>query len=234
MPSERFEMRIDSELLERLDSWRGSEEDTPSRAEAVRRLLEAGLAHDNKGRPPHLSDGEKLIATMLSELIEKLGVEVETDTALVRKVILGGHYWALGWEMPGIFHGHVDKQTRVRFVVDVLDMWSFIEEAYETLTPDEKERLAREADPFGAHVLFRGFDGNNEGELLSIARFLADDLDRFSRFRSRSLNSHSPTVDGHRRMVAAFEPIRRTLIGRRLSVDELITVLNARRHAFEA
>lgn len=234
MPAERFEMRIDSELLERLDSWRGGEEDTPSRAEAVRRLLEAGLAHDNKGRPPHLSDGEKLIATMLSELIEKLPVEVETDTALVRKVILGGHYWALGWEMPGIFHGHVDKQTRVRFVVDVLDMWSFIEEAYETLSADEKERLAREADPFGANVQFRGFDGNNEGELLSIARFLVDDLDRFSRFRSRSLNSHSPTVDGNRRMVAAFEPIRRTLIGRRLSVDELVTILNARRHASDS
>jgi len=230
MPSERFEMRIDSELLERLDSWRAGEEDTPSRAEAVRRLLEAGLAHDNKGRPPHLSDGEKLIAVMLSELIEKLGMDVATDTALVRKVILGGHYWALGWEMPGVFHGHVDKQTRVRFVVDVLDMWSFIEEAYEHLSAEDKDQLAREADPLGAHVQFRGFDGNNEAEHLSIARFLVEDLDRFSRFRSRGLNSHSPIVESYRGMLAVFDPIRRTLIGRCLSVNELTSILIASRH----
>lgn len=231
MPSERFEMRIDSDLLDRLDSWRNNEDDPPSRAEAVRRLLEAGLAHDNKGRPPHLSDGEKLIAMMLCDLSDKLKTDGEIDTALIRKVIVGGHYWALGWEMPGLFHGHVDKQTRVRFVVDVLDMWSFIEEAYETLSPDEKERLAHEADPFGTHVQFRGFDGNNETEQLGIARFLIEDLDRFTRFRSCDLNSHMPTVDTYRRMLAVFEPLRRTLVGRRLSVNELAAVLNGRRHA---
>jgi uncharacterized protein YfbU (UPF0304 family) len=231
MASERFEMRIDSELLDRLDQWRHGEDDTPSRAEAVRRLVEAGLAHDNKGRAPHFSDGEKLIAMMLGEMIKKLNIEVETNVDLVQKAILGGHYWALGWEMPGIFHGHADKQSRVRFVVDVLDMWSFIEEAFEKLGKGERKRLATEADPFGEHVEFPGFDGNNESEHFGIARFLVDDLQRFSRFREghRDLNSHSPTLEPYGRMLRAFEPIRKTLIGRRLSVDELVTILNSRR-----
>ena len=66
---------------------------------------------------------------MLSELIKKQGIEVETNVDLVQKVIVGGHDWVLGWEMNGIFHGHADKQSRVRFVVDVLDMCGFIEEA---------------------------------------------------------------------------------------------------------
>jgi uncharacterized protein YfbU (UPF0304 family) len=231
MASERFEMRIDSELVDRLDQWRQGEDDTPSRAEAVRRLVEAGLAHDNKGRAPHLSDGEKLIAMMLSDLIKKMGVEVETNVDLVQKVIYGGHYWALGWEMPGIFHGHADKQSRVRFVVDVLDMWSFIEEAFEKLGKGERKRLATEAAPFGEQVQFSGFDGNNESEHLGIAHFLVDELQRFSRFREghRDLNSHSPTLERYGRMLQAFEPIRKTLIGRRLSVDELVTILNSSR-----
>lgn len=222
-------MRIDSDLLERLDQWRQGEDDTPSRAEAVRRLIEAGLAHDNKGRAPHLSDGEKLIAMMLSELIKKQGVEVDTNVDLVQKVILGGHYWALGWEMPGIFHGHADKQSRVRFVVDVLDMWSFIEEAFEALGKGERERLAKEEGPFGKHVQFPGFDGNNEAEHLSIARFLVEDLKRFSRFREghRDLNSHHPTLDSYGRMLGVFEPMRTTLIGRHLSVDQLAAILNS-------
>lgn len=231
MASERFEMRIDSDLLERLDQWRQGEDDTPSRAEAVRRLIESGLAHDNKGRAPHLSDGEKLIAMMLAELIKKQNVEIETNVDLVQKVIIGGHYWALGWEMPGIFHGHADKQSRVRFVVDVLDMWSFIEEAFEAMGQDQRERLAKEADPFGTHVQFAGFDGNNEAEHVTIARFLVNDLKRFSRFREghRDLNSHCPTLEGYNRMLQVFEPLRQNLVGRRLGVDELVAILNSRR-----
>jgi uncharacterized protein YfbU (UPF0304 family) len=232
MATERFEMRIDSELLDRLDHWRNREDDVPSRAEAVRRLIEAGLAHDNRGPAPVLSDGEKLIAVMLSDLIKKLGVEVETNVDLVQKVIYGGHYWALGWEMQGIFHGHADKQSRVRFVVDVLDMWSFLEEAFEVMSDEDKAWLEKEADPFGKHVQFHGFDGNNESEYLGIARFLVDDLQRFSRFREghRDLNSHSETLERYGRMYRAFEPIRATLIGRRMNASEVATVLNARRH----
>ncbi len=170
---------------------------------------------------------------MLAELIKKTGVDVDTNVDLVEKVILGGHYWALGWEMPGIFHGHTDKQSRVRFVVDVLDMWSFIEEAFEELNEGDKARLASEAHPFGTHVQFPGFDGNNESEHLGIARFLVDDLERFSRFRDgrRDLNSHFPTLEGYGRMLRAFEPIRKNLVGRRLSVNELVSILNSRRAA---
>lgn len=229
MATERFEMRIDSELLERLDMWGSEQEDTPSRAEAVRRLLELGLSHGAKGRAPHFTDGEKLITLMLTDMLKGLNVETETNIDLVRNAIYGGHYWALGWEMPGVYHGHNDKESRVSFVVDVLDMWSFIEEAYELLSDEGKERLAKEADPFGTHVKFRGFDGNNEAEYMSIATFLVRDLERFTRFKDYDFNSHSPTLVGYGRMVRAFEPIRATLIGRRMTVDELATVLNARK-----
>ncbi|MBK1665484.1 hypothetical protein CKO38_12265 [Rhodospirillum rubrum] len=230
MASERFEMRIDSDLLERLDQWRQGEDDTPSRAEAVRRLIEAGLAHDDKGRAPHLSDGEKLISIMLAELIKKTGGEVDTNVDLVEKVIQGGHYWALGWEMPGIFHGHVDKPSRLRFVVDVLDMWTYIEEAFEELGEKGKAHLSKEADSFGEPVQFLGFDANSESEHLCIARFLINDLGRFGRFREghRDLNSHCPTLEGYGKMLRVFEPIRQNLVGRRLNLDQLAAILNSR------
>lgn len=231
MATERFEMRIETELLERLDNWREGEEDKPSRAEAVRRLMEAGLAHDTRGRQPHLSDGEKLITLMLTDVIEKLGIQSDTNIDLVRNVIYGGHYWALGWEMPGIFHGHIDKRSRVSFVVDVLDMWDFLEEAFEKLDDAGKARLAELSDPWGKHVRFPGFDGNNETEYMSIARFLVDDLSRFSRFKDKKhdMNSHHPTLETYGKMYRAFEPIRKTLVfGKAMSVEQLAEVLNAR------
>lgn len=230
MATERFEMRIESELLERLDVWRASEDDTPSRAEAVRRLMEMGLEAESKYRPTHLSDGEKLIAMMLSGLIKATGAEVETNVDLVEKVIVGGHYWALDWEMPGIFHGHRDRRSRVSFVVDVLDMWDFLEEAYEKLSDEDKERLALEAEPFGKNVKFAGFDGNNETEHMGIAMFLIRDLNRFSRFKDYDMNSHAPTLERYGRMYRTFEPIRKTLVfGKSMSVEQLSRVLNARK-----
>ena len=41
--TERFEMRLEEEVLQRVDKWRASETDYPWRAEAMRRLLEFGL-----------------------------------------------------------------------------------------------------------------------------------------------------------------------------------------------
>jgi len=70
-----------------------------------------------------------------------------------------------------------------------------------------------------------GFDGNNETEHMSIARFLVEKLRRFENFKGRSFNSHMPKVASYRKMIQLFEPMRRNLVGRELSVDELIALL---------
>lgn len=41
--TERFELRLNLETIDRLDRWRSEQADLPSRAESVRRLIEAGL-----------------------------------------------------------------------------------------------------------------------------------------------------------------------------------------------
>jgi hypothetical protein len=70
-----------------------------------------------------------------------------------------------------------------------------------------------------------GFDGNTEGEYMSIARFLVEKMGRFEALKGRDFNSHVPVVDRYRVMSAAFEPMRTRLIGRELSVGELIELL---------
>ncbi|GAB4227751.1 MAG: hypothetical protein Kow0032_07190 [Methyloligellaceae bacterium] len=229
MKTERFEMRLDRETLEQVDGWRAEQNDLPSRAEAVRRLIDAGLAVSGKGGVS-LSDGEKLILMMLSDLYKHHRVDGEIDPKFVGETILGGHYWGLEWKYVGLFHNHVDSPRTVSEVVDVLDMWSFIESGYAKLSKKEKERVEAEAEPFGKHVEFSGFDGNNESEHIGIARFLIDDLDRFASFKGRELNSHMPSIDTYRRMLAVFEPMRRTLTGGELSVSQIIELLKAKTH----
>ena len=227
--SERFEMRVGQDTLASVDEWRGRQDDFPSRAEAFRHLVERGLGVSGSEQLK-LSDGDKLSLLMLCNLYKHLGISGEFNPEFIEAAIIGGHHWALKWEYSGIFHGHEDDERTVSEVVDVLDMWSFIESAYGTLSKKDKDRVELEAEPRGKHVVFLGFDGNNEREHLNIANFLVRDLERFSFLKKRDLNSHHPSIEMHRRMLPVFEPMRRTFTGGELSVVQIIELMKARVH----
>lgn len=222
--SERFELRMDEDILTRVDKWRGEQSDVPSRAEAMRRLVETGLARGTR-ESVSFSDGEKLIVMMLRDVYRHQRMKGDIDPEFVQDVIVGGHYWAPRWEMQGLFHDHVDRADDVRFVLDVLDMWSFVQRAHGNLSTDERGRVEQEAAPFGKHVKFPGFDGNNESELMSIAQFFVEKMNRFSEFKGSTFNSHMPTIAMYRRMLSVFAPLRKTLVGVDLSADQLVSIL---------
>lgn len=226
--SERFEMRLEPSILDRLDEWREGQGGFVSRSEAIRSLVDMGL---EKAKQPKFSDGEKLITLMLCELFDHLKLKGEFDTDFIASAIHGGHYWAFDWELQGVFHGHADKRAAVTEVVDTLDMWMFIEEGYAALDQAGKDAVEKGAEPFGKHVTFPGFDGNNETEHLGIARFMIEKMKRFERFGGkRELNSHMQSLPGYRRMLKVFEPMRVNLVGRELSAAQIVEILNARRH----
>jgi len=178
-----------------------------------------------------LTNPEKLILVMLAEIHEKLGIKDGMDTKLLTSAIYSNNAWALSWEMPGIVGDSPDPTPpEVNEVTSILDMWSFLEEAYESFSAIEKAKIKIDADPVGSDVQFSGFDGNNEPELLSIARFLVEDMGRFSRFKGRDLNSHHPSIEAYRRMLSVFEPIRATLVGHGLSVTQVVEILKDKRY----
>ena len=59
---------------------------------------------------------------MLCDLHKQMNITDGIDSTFVEKAIFGGHYWAMDWEYPGIFHGHIDEPKMVSEVVDILDM----------------------------------------------------------------------------------------------------------------
>lgn len=177
-----------------------------------------------------LTNPEKLILLMLSDIYDKLGLE-SVDTSLLRSAIYTENTWALDWEMPGVVGSEPDPTPEmVSKVLNYLEMWSFIEEAVSSFSPDETAELERNAAPFGKHVRFPGFDGNNETKELGIARILIEDMGRFTRFKGRDLNSHAPLQDAYDRMRRVFINMRNQSTQRiHLSVDQVAAVLNAMR-----
>lgn len=224
--NERFEMRLDEDILIRVDTWRSNQDDVPSRAEAMRRLVEIGLAKTS-GDSVRLSEGEKLIAIMLRDIYKHIKLDRgEIDPDFVSAAIYGGHNWGLNWQHDFLFTKYEDNPKDVRFVVDVLDMWSFIENGYERLPKKDKQTVMDENKLF-ANTTFIGFDGNDEAELSSIVNFLIDKLGRFTNFKGRDLNSHMPTGNDYAKMLRRFEPIRKTLVGKPLSSSQIVQILKS-------
>ena len=223
--SERFELRIDEEQLLKVDQWAKDQEDQPTRAEAIRRLVSLGLSTGSSSAV-RFSDGEKILILMMKDVLKSVKAkDTDIDPDFLSDVIYGGHYWAPKWEMQGVFHNHIDTPQDVSHVLDVLDMWDFIELSYKELTPDQKAAIVTEVGPWAKKVEFPGFDGNNESEQMSIADFLINKMNRFSRFKKRDLNSHYETSERYQNMLAAFKPIRKKLGGRLMNVQELTAVL---------
>lgn len=177
-----------------------------------------------------VSDGEKLIVLMLSELYEKMGIEGEIEPEFIKSAIFRDHLWGIPWKYSGIPFEDQETPEIVKEVVDILDMWSFIERGYQELSDEEKAQLEIDAAPFGKEPKFRGFDGNNEAEYMSVASFLINDLDRFQEFKGRSMNSHMPSMETYGRMLHAFESKRQNLISGPLNLAELSEILKEMIH----
>lgn len=178
----------------------------------------------------NITEGEKLVLLMLSEIYDKLEIDGEIDPNFIRSAIFSDNTWSIPWKYTGIPFEEQNTPDIVKEVLDILDMWSMIERSYENLTKEQKELVKKEADPFGENPRFPGFDGNNETEYMGTASFLINDLDRFEEFKGRDLNSHAPLTESYRRMLSAFKPIMKKLNFQPLSPQNIAKILNERRH----
>lgn len=174
-----------------------------------------------------MTDGEKLILLMLCELYEKTGIEGEIDPSFVKSALFGNHLWGIPWEYSGIPFEEREIPDSVKLVVDILEMWSFIEFSYQKLSESEKEKLEIETKPFGKEPMFTGFDGNNETEYMSIANFIINHLDRFQEFKGRSMNSHYPSIATYLRMLDVFRPKRNKMAHGGLCYSDICEILKA-------
>lgn len=177
---------------------------------------------------------QKLILTLLTDIHKALNIKDSIDPDFVQKMVIEDEGWALEWKHSGIFESgdaaEDDTPSEVRFVGDVLDMWARLEYEYNALSADGKHELEQLADVFGKNVRFPGFDGNHESDLMGKADILINDLERWSTFAGRDLNSHMHCADGYERMLEVYDALPDDKYDRTLTVQELADILNERTH----
>ena len=172
-----------------------------------------------------ITDGEKLILLMLSELYDKLSVDGEIDSDFIRSAIFHDETWSIPWEYPAIPFENQKTPDIVKEILDIMDMWSLIEYSYGKLNDSDKAYLEKEAEPFGKDPKFQGFDGNQETDYMGTASFIVNQLDRFENFQGRNFNSHSPCLDVYRRMLSVFKKIRDNTFLKPLNAQQLAEIL---------
>ena len=191
-------------------------------------LWEGVLWTPKDSAPMEMTDSEKLILLMLSEIHQKLEIQGDIDPKFIASAIYDDHTWAIPFRYIGVFPSESGRELppEVKEVIDILDMWTFIENGYASLTQQEKQKLAAALPSGGSDPKFSGFDGNNETEHMSAASFLINELKRFPHFSERALNCHYPSLSRHRSKLQSFEGIRKNLAGRNLNYSELEKILS--------
>jgi uncharacterized protein YfbU (UPF0304 family) len=160
-----------------------------------------------------------------------LKADGEIDADFVSDAITSGNVWAIKNRYAGVFHGEDIDGSVVRKVHDIIGTWSQIEYAVSQLSSDEVQKLEGEAAAFGKDPRFPGFDGNNESEYMSAARFMIEKLGFYPEMGARAYrNSHMQTIQTFDRMKPVFDAEWKNGNYALLGVDSLIRVLNAQRH----
>lgn len=172
-----------------------------------------------------LSDGEKLILLMLSDIQQAQGIKNSVDPEFIRSSIYYDCTWGLPWEYPGIPFEDTATPDTVRKVADIMQMWTIIETSFGHLSDADRQEVENKAQPFGSDPKFMGFDRTSETEEFEIALFLVNHLKRFLNFKGRNLNSQIPLSGRYRRMYEIYEPMINDLSENRLDVDKLVKIL---------
>jgi uncharacterized protein YfbU (UPF0304 family) len=172
------------------------------------------------------SGKDQLLFTLLTDIHKALNIkDSDIDPDFVQRMVRDGEGWALGHAYPTMFLRE-ETPPEVKYVMDVLDLWQILEFGYKNLTDVERAQLDFSADA----VIFPGFDGNNESELLSIAHVLTEDLGKWEHFKGRIKNSHMPTTETYKRMLAELE-VQRDEYSYELSAEQLQAVMRSRIHS---
>jgi uncharacterized protein len=155
-------------------------------------------------------------------ILELLDEENAQHHRHAQQALNSGYELFYGWLCEHVYDdGEGLPEKECRYVLDVMTMYEAMQRTYDEL-PDKSG-----IEPH--FVLFRGFDGNNEGSYMGFAKFFCERQDAFRHLRrgSDGFNSHMPTRDLYHRMLAAWNesPDKHQLIK-----DDLIRINQAAVH----
>ena len=142
-----------------------------------------------------LTDIERLMLANQYEILSLL--KKEGSYARVAEELREGHEWLYSQSFD--YFSPNMPESDAEHVVTILGIFSDLRDSY--------AQLADKSGIEPHQVQFSGFDGNNESDLLCFSRALRKS-DRFvETISEHGKNSHMPTTDTYRRMIAKWREL---------------------------
>lgn len=128
-----------------------------------------------------------------------------------------------------IFYSKIDewifedmKYDEGKLVIDILNVYRAIE--------DLKRNNPSETLSSNYNSYFKGFDGNNETEYMSFARFLINEQGKFTEqkqyfIKNDSMNSHIPMISKYKKMINKWKELDNKF---QLSEEQALEIINVK------
>jgi len=139
-----------------------------------------------------LTKKERLAFIYQLRLLEALYPDEASNFSQKRIALEDGFTLHYEWLFESLNDDLSEEQCRE--VLDILDMYRAITFSLKNLDENDalhKHRLAK----------FRGFDGNNEGQLMAYVRYFIVDLDRYGELKEGKL----PSFNSHTQMLGTYQ-----------------------------
>jgi len=165
-----------------------------------------------------LTKKERLAFIYQLRILEALYPDEASDFAQKRTALEDGYALHYGWLTESMSDDMSEAECRE--VLDILDMYRAITFGLQKLDEGDALREHRLAK-------FRGFDGNNEGQLMAYVRYFIVDLDRYDELKEGKLpsfNSHMPMLETYQAMLERWKAVENKF---ELSRGQIAAVLGA-------
>lgn len=161
-----------------------------------------------------LTEAERVILHRLHEVLAALHPDERKEHEAKMTVLRDGYHE----EHYRFDLGKPVSKADQAFVKDVLDLYRGLNASYAALPSKDKASVDKKK------LVFPGFDGNNETDLMAFAMLLVRDLGLWAELKSRDLNSHMPMRETYARMLAAAKKPQNATRG----AAELKAILDAK------
>lgn len=160
---------------------------------------------------------ERLILSNQYRILEALYPDEARDFAAAGEALTRGYELHYVWIAEHVYED-VMTEEECREVLDILQMYDYLKIAYDDLA--DKSGIDERRLRFG------GFDGNSEGKQVGYARyFCTHDGPRYQNLdKGDDFNSHCPSLDRHRRMLAEW---MRSADRLNLAKDDILRITTA-------
>jgi uncharacterized protein YfbU (UPF0304 family) len=163
-----------------------------------------------------LTDAERLILANQYEILSAL--QKDEDYARMAETLRDGHEWLYRQYFDSLSENLPDD--KVTYVLRVLDIFRNMNNSYRELADksgiDERD------------LAFRGFDGNNESDLLSFAEALRKDGRFTETIGPTAKNSHMPTTAICERMIDTWRELGEPNYP--YTREQIVAIVEARTH----